>query len=114
MQLESAFETRRNARKAKKEGLESASVNVEKMKGIMQQSDREYRRETFTPLLVADSLENVGNLNEKGGKSVTFGPTTTHTFDSESSQSLSGTFHKIYNWWIVPWFYVLFRGMGLR
>jgi hypothetical protein len=149
MQLESAFETRRNAYKAKKEGLETA--NSEKMKGIMQQSDREYRQETFTPLRIKDaqsvafSVEG-GVLNEKRCKGVTFGPTTTHTFysDTESRHSptklpssvslenpsipmlilrsgidqsplsLSATFHKIYNWWIVPWFYVLFRSMGLR
>ena len=127
MQLESAFETRRNAYKAKKEGLETA--NSEKMKGIMQQSDREYRQEILhlfsfkTPpsgaVMSEECAANCASLMRNGVKSVTFGPTTTHIFDSNSESpkshlSLSGTFHKIYNWWIVPWFYVLFRSIGLR
>lgn len=98
MQLESAFELRRNASKAKKEGLETA--NVEKIKGIIQQTEKEY-------------------IQNKVKKHVTFGEPTTHSF-FESVPSLSldgvwsgigGVFYKIYNWWIVPGIYILFRSI---
>jgi hypothetical protein len=85
MQLESAVEIQRNHRKAKKEGLATAEK------------------------------ENNENEHSKS-KTVTFGPTTVHTFSNSdsSSPSISGTFNKIYNLWIVPWIYVFFRSIGLR
>lgn len=86
-QLEYAIETRKQKREAKKEGLH--------MKSILRKADREKRIET--------SL-----------KRVSFNPATYTLSGGSIINNILNPFVKIYEWWIVPWTYILFRSVGLR
>ena len=98
-QLEHAIEMQKNGRRPKndqnndqpgenkkKEGMQSATV--ERMKGIL--------RECKT-----DIPKNNGNATEK----------ETHR---PSGIDINKIITQIYNLWIAPWIYIIFRGIGVR
>ena len=109
-QLEYAIETRKQKRESKKEGLH--------MKSILRKADRENRIDTslkrvsFIPFRIKDAqlvahsslitAPEGGVLNEKRCNPETY------------TSSVLSPLIKIYEWWIVPLVYVLFRSMGFR
>jgi len=115
-QIESAFEKRSLERESKraekqKEGMnqkEGMEDNVERMKGILRQTEIEDKRKY-----------NLKNAEKR----VSFHDKKTDTpkYDSDKGEegvadfgkSMKNGLSQIYNWWIVPWMYALFRSIGL-
>lgn len=86
--IECALEDRKQKREAKKEGLGASNENVNKLRGILRKADRK------------DWIEKHVSFNQ-----------------SSTSSVITRIFYplvKIYDLWIVPWTYVLFRSIGFR
>jgi len=112
-QIESALEIRKrnrkdNNEKQPKKEKEGMQENVEKIKSILRKIDEEdanknspqpknvsfSEKESFVSLKEYD-------LNEKMHK-------------NGGWTDLKEIFSQFYNWWILPWIYVLFRNVGIQ
>jgi uncharacterized membrane protein len=100
-QIESAIESKKNNRKndqkKKKEGMKPATI--ERMKGILRDSDNEYKKDI--------SKKNV-SFNEDEPK--LSGEEQARTDRTSESAEID----QIYNLWIRPWIYTTFRNIGVR
>ena len=117
-QIESAIEIRKNNRKMKKEGMNNNNNNnndnnigdesnkVEYMKGILRQTEKEYKENEKKQVSFFDS------------SSAELEPTTVAKSNNEfnlvsfMTKYMNDSATQIYNWWILPWMYVLFRNIG--
>jgi hypothetical protein len=111
-QIESAIEIRKNKRKMKKEGMNNnndigdESNKVEYMKSILRQTEKEYKENEKKRVSFFDSssAESEPTTMAKSNNELNLVSFMTKYMNDSATQ--------IYNWWILPWMYVLFRNIG--
>jgi hypothetical protein len=110
-QIESAIESKKNNRKnaqtQKKEGMKP--VTIERMKGILRDSENEYKKDISNKNVSFNDDSNTLSGQE----------TTTNVHEGMNTASSNrvvenGHLSQIYNWWIRPWMYTIFRNIGIR
>ena len=116
-QIESALETRRNKINLKKEGMHrKEDPKVDNIKNILKNADDE------SNVSNKNSLHVLGQSNPK---QVSFGGTLIEEKTSRPVEGFSASnvnlkakatdfLMKLYNLWILPWMYVLFRSISLN
>jgi hypothetical protein len=115
-QIESAIEIRKNKRKMKKEGMNNNNNNdndigdesnkVEYMKSILRQTEKEYKEneKKHVSFFDSSSAESEPTTMAKSNNELNLVSFMTKYMNDSATQ--------IYNWWILPWMYVLFRNIG--
>ena len=90
--------------KGGKEGMED---NVERMKGILRQTERENKRKTNLKNAAKHVSFHDGEMSPKYG-------TVKDEEGLDFGKNVKNGLSQIYNWWIVPWVYASFRSIGIR
>jgi hypothetical protein len=128
-QFEQSIESRRNKKKMEKEGMQNENIkgiikDVAKNTGLVEEGQSVETPTQINSVKKHVSFENdvleilptkiqdsfIGESSNPGlGKS----PSSTSSALFTKVTSISETLQKIYNLWILPWLYVLFRNIGL-
>lgn len=121
-QIESAIESRKNNRKNNqnkmKEGMKPDTV--ERMKGIIRYSENEYKK-NISKKNVSFNDDDLSNLKDESGQSLQRSKSVGRN-EVEGFSNHPNMFHRtnvepmqqIYNWWIRPWVYTVFRNIGVQ
>lgn len=104
IQIQSGIETRRKLRESKDDKM------VETMRGIIRKSDEKHIIENAKKRVTFYTTESRKDL------SYIFAGTSDLIKNSISvtQSNIIETMTRIYNWWILPWIYVIFRTIGFR
>ncbi len=128
-QFEQSIESRRNKKKMEKEGMQNENTkgiikDVAKNTGLVEEGQSVETPTQINSVKKHVSFENdvleilptkiqdsfIGESSNPGlGKS----PSSTSSALFAKVTSINETLQKIYNLWILPWLYVLFRNIGL-
>ncbi len=107
-QIESAIEKRKEKRKNKKEGMNYK--NVDKMRGIIRDSDENHKHSNALKKRVSFNDSCVSRKHESNYLQYF----NLHSFIINGVKNVKEFFVKLYNLWIVPFVYVTFRNIGIR
>jgi hypothetical protein len=99
-QIKTAIKSRKEKRKLKKEGMRNE--NVEKMRGIIRDSDDKYKQHSFKKVSFDESAH--GGLEHFNSRDWFY----------NAIKNIEDVFEKLYNFFVVPFVYVTFRNIGIQ